>query len=107
MKSLIEKGGNWASFICSLITIATMIWYGGALANTVKDQGHRLETIESKGSAAVQTHIASDDERERAVEARISQLEKIVQTLPESLASLREDVREIKTEVRNIRKTNQ
>ena len=100
MRSVIERFPTWLSALCSVLTVAFVVWRGGALANTIAEHDRRIVNLENAGSATVQKHVALDDEREKATSERIARLEKIIEALPE----MRSDIREIKTEVKNLRK---
>lgn len=100
MRSVIERLPTWLSAICSILTVAFVVWRGGALANTIAEHDRRIGTLESTGSVVVQKHVEKDDEREKAFDLRMERLEKIIERLPE----MQSDIREIKTEIKNINK---
>lgn len=74
---------TWLNTATALITIFTVVFFGGALWSTVY-QNHepRLSAIESKGSTALQRHEAYDDER--------------VTNMRNTMAEIKADLKEIK-----------
>jgi len=91
------KASAIISIIGTLITVGTVVFGGGTLYQRVSANETRLVHIEAEGSASFNEHRALDDERERALAARVARLE----TAIENISELRADIREIKTELKN------
>lgn len=100
MRTVLERVPSWLSAICSILTVAFVVWRGGALANTIAEHDRRIISLENAGSSVAQKHVSADDERDKAITERIARLEKIL----EGLSDMQSDIREIKTEIKNLKK---
>ena len=98
-----EKGPR-ATLIIQIIGVSIsaglVIFGGGTLYQRVTANELRLDKIERQGSPEVIRHEALDEEREKATSERIIRLEKALLDFQD----IKADIREIKTELKNIQR---
>lgn len=49
--------------LAGLLSILCVVWYGGALAERIRDHDRRIGTLETGGSIPLQRHESKDDTR--------------------------------------------
>lgn len=62
-KNLAASVFTFLGGVSGLISIALIVWKGGAIVNTIEIHGRRLDTIEANGSIGLREHVKMDDER--------------------------------------------
>ena len=87
-KSMVTQIASAVSTVSGLASIAIIVFYGGALAETVKVHEARIGAIEAKGSRSAESHIMLDDARDDRIQARISFLESELKPIPRIEAKL-------------------
>jgi hypothetical protein len=71
-----------------LISLATIVFYGGTLVSQVNSLDRRVTTIENAGPATLQSHIALDEQRYIDHERRIEITEKLLPSMDRKLDQL-------------------
>jgi hypothetical protein len=96
-----SKSPTIINLIGTAITVSTMVFFGGGLYQRVAANEQRLQNVETQGSKSFTRHEALDDERVVALDRRVARVELAI----ENLSELRADIREIKTDLKNLHKT--
>jgi hypothetical protein len=80
---------TWINTIGVLLTIGTIVFFGGAMWSTVY-HGHepRISNLENKGSVALQEHKALDDERVANIKAGMSEIKQDLKEIKDKLDKL-------------------
>lgn len=79
---------NFFGGMGGLISLATIVFYGGHLVSQVKTLDTRVSVMEGSGPIAVQTHIALDNQRYIDHERRLEQLERLLPAMDAKLDKL-------------------
>jgi len=74
--------------IGGLISLATIVFYGGHLVATVNTLNARVTTLENAGPATVQAHIAMDEVRYQDHERRMENMERMLPSMDKKLDRL-------------------
>jgi len=94
VKEAIGVFGN----LSGMLSLAVLIWRGGAMAQVQQDHSRRLETIEKHSVMQITEHVALDNERVNNLKERTRAVEAAVLTLPE----IKQDVAIIKVRLTEL-----
>lgn len=67
--------------LAGLTSLLTLIFLGGSFVERVKGMSADLQSIKDKGPAPLQSYTASNDERVKNIDSRITRMEEAVHLL--------------------------
>lgn len=94
-KNALASVFNLVGGMSGLLSIALLIWKGGALMQKVDDHDRRILTIESNGSGALIAHDREDKTHHAAADTRLTRLEDGFMKMLENVAEIRSDTRSL------------
>jgi hypothetical protein len=74
--------------VSGFIAIATLVFYGGAMAEQVRVLNARVTTLEAMGSPPLREHVKQDSAEYQSLSERVTRLENIMITIPAELSRI-------------------
>ena len=92
----LAKSKEWLALVISILTIAGVIWKGGAIAQSNQVTAEAVKVIYEHGTPALQIHVQSSEQQIKAINQRLEKLEdttRAVQELRVMFEGMRGDIK--------------